>query len=158
MATIKKSELKNLIMPIVKECVEEIVNQRIMASIVKEVAAGVVQGMSVLTEERQQPIRRAAPRQEAPVEMRAKQNLQSVREGRERLIESLGGRNSIYGEEIFADVDVTEEEMEQDTILEQISEMPEGALNSVGGGDRVQMLAQEGVNLEAINFLMKRRN
>lgn len=52
-----KQQLKETLMPIIRECVKEILDEHILSTLVKEVAAGVAQGMqaTVITERRQQP-------------------------------------------------------------------------------------------------------
>jgi hypothetical protein len=90
----KKSDLKQLIKPLVKECIHEVLlEEGLLSNVVSEVAKG-MQG-SLITESSVQP----APRQKA---LSAPQTREKISEHRKKLMHAIGS-DSYNGVNLFED-------------------------------------------------------
>jgi len=94
----KKSELKQLIKPIVKECIHEVLlEEGLLSNVVAEVAKGLRQNVIVES--------KARPRQEpAPSQRKSAESTQKINEYRQSLMDSIG--NEAYnGVDLFEGTD-----------------------------------------------------
>ena len=87
----KKSDLKNLIKPIVKECITEVlIEEGLLTEVVSQVAQGMQSNTIVETA---QPSLRKSPRRQAAVESKLTEN-------RKKLLDAIG-RESYNGVDLF---------------------------------------------------------
>ena len=99
----KKSDLKRMLKPLIKECVQEmILEEGLLTNIVSEVAAG-MQGQ-VITETRQA----APPRRQEDLQIKQKsqQARKKLQEHRKKLMDAIG-KDSYNGVDIFENVEPT---------------------------------------------------
>jgi len=91
----KKSDLKQLIKPLVKECIHEVLlEEGLLSSVVAEVAKG-LQGNVIMETQKATPIRKKEDVQRKPVQTR-----QKLQEHRKKLMDSIGG-NAYNGVDLF---------------------------------------------------------
>ena len=90
----KKTELKRLIKPLVKECIHEILlEEGMLSNVVSEVAKGL--GTTTLTEQRQQ-----APNEQRSMQTQASQTNAKMQEYRKSLMDSIG-KDAYNGVDLF---------------------------------------------------------
>ena len=96
----KKTELKKLIKPLVKECIHEILlEEGMLSNVVSEVAKGL--GTPTLTERHHR-----APEQKLNMQAQASQTNAKVNEYRKSLMESIG-KDAYNGVDLFEGTDAT---------------------------------------------------
>jgi hypothetical protein len=84
----KKSDLKQLIKPLVKECIHEVLlEEGLLSNVVAEVAKG-LQGNLVV--EAQQPQTIARPREEVQMNHQAQKSREGMKEHRKKLMDAVG--------------------------------------------------------------------
>jgi hypothetical protein len=96
----KKSDLKKLIKPLVKECIHEVLlEEGLLSSIVSEVAQGMQSNLVVETARAPAPPRAGAP---APHNTERKVKQRKLQEQRRKLMDSIGA-DSYNGVNLFED-------------------------------------------------------
>ena len=89
----KKSDLKQLIKPLVKECIHEVLlEEGLLSNVVSEVAKG-LQGNLVVEARRPQP--NVQPREDAQMHRQAQKSREDLKEHRRKLMDAIG--NDAYG-------------------------------------------------------------
>ena len=97
----KKSDLKRMLKPLIKECVQEmILEEGLLTNIVSEVAAG-MQGQ-VITETRQAAPPR--PQEDLQIKQKSQQARKKLQEHRRKLMDAIG-KDSYNGVDIFENVE-----------------------------------------------------
>jgi hypothetical protein len=97
----KKSDLKRMLKPLIKECVQEmILEEGLLTNIVSEVAAG-MQGQ-VITETRQAAPSR--PQEDLQIKQKSQQARKKLQEHRNKLMDAIG-KDSYNGVDIFENVE-----------------------------------------------------
>jgi hypothetical protein len=93
---VKKSDLKQIIKPLVKECITEVLlEEGLLSNIVAEVASGLQQ--APLVESRTAPPQRPVPRREPEVDDRARQKMYAKRK---ELMDAIG-KDAYNGVNLF---------------------------------------------------------
>lgn len=104
----KRSELKQVIKPIVKECVQEILlNEGLLSNIVSEVAKGI--GGNIIKETKQ-PTNNFIDREEI-----VKEKTQQANETRKKLLDAIG-KSSYNGIDLFEGTEPLRESMSQPSV------------------------------------------
>tara|TARA_Y100000034_G_scaffold52379_1_gene64335 strand:- start:251 stop:655 length:405 start_codon:yes stop_codon:yes gene_type:complete len=81
----KKSDLKQIIKPLVKECIHEVLlEEGLLSNVVAEVAKGLQQ--NVIVESQSRPSRAPAPQQQ-----KSRESTQKINQYRQSLMDSIGG-------------------------------------------------------------------
>ena len=94
----KKSDLKQLIKPMVKECIHEVLlEEGLLSNVVAEVAKG-LQGNLVV--ESRQPPARARPREDTQINRQAQKSREGLKEHRRKLMDAIG-KDSYGGIDLF---------------------------------------------------------
>tara|TARA_Y100000296_G_C4958018_1_gene149551 strand:- start:91 stop:507 length:417 start_codon:yes stop_codon:yes gene_type:complete len=89
----KKSDLKQLIKPLVKECIHEVLlEEGLLSNVVSEVAKG-LQGNLVV--EARPPQANVQPREDAQMHRQAQKSREDLKEHRRKLMDAIG--NDAYG-------------------------------------------------------------
>ena len=97
----KKSDLKRMLKPLIKECVQEmILEEGLLTNIVSEVAAG-MQGQ-VITETRQAAPSR--PQEDLQIKQKSQQARKKLQEHRKKLMDAIG-KDSYNGVDIFENIE-----------------------------------------------------
>ena len=97
----KRSELKKMLKPIVKECIQEaLYDSGLLSSIIAEVVQGVSAGQRVMTEAKAQ-VQQAAPTRPRPApDNRAKERQAQIRKAKKNLLDSIG-KDAYNGVDLF---------------------------------------------------------
>ena len=94
----KKSDLKQLIKPMVKECIHEVLlEEGLLSNVVAEVAKG-LQGNLVV--ESRQPPAQAQPREDTQINRQAQKSREGLKEHRRKLMDAVG-KDSYGGIDLF---------------------------------------------------------
>ena len=94
----KKSDLKQLIKPMVKECIHEVLlEEGLLSNVVAEVAKG-LQGNLVV--ESRQPPARARPREDTQMNRQTQKSREGLKEHRRKLMDAVG-KDSYGGIDLF---------------------------------------------------------
>ena len=94
----KKADLKQLIKPLVKECIHEVLlEEGLLSNVVAEVAKG-LQGNLVV--ESRQPPARPRPREDTQINRQAQKSREGLKEHRRKLMDAIG-KDSYGGIDLF---------------------------------------------------------
>tara|TARA_R110002020_G_scaffold101631_1_gene239239 strand:- start:268 stop:693 length:426 start_codon:yes stop_codon:yes gene_type:complete len=85
----KKNQLKALIKPVVRECIQEVLlEEGLLSNVVSEVVKGMQQNLVVETQQPRPPVVRAEPQQ---IRRQAEDSRRQLMEHRKSLMDSIGG-------------------------------------------------------------------
>jgi len=98
----KKSELKKILRPLIKECIKEVIfEEGVLSNIVSEVVHGIGGNMIVASKQpTPQPMQYSAVKQQKEQVLREEQAKQKIQETRKKMLDAIG-RDSYNGVDIF---------------------------------------------------------